>query len=204
MSLGVSHHQPPGASVRTSSTGRLLAGGAILLTVACHERRAAESRPYPDAPAVAAAPCPLGGVWEVRLAHRSDSSHRTTGWIAISDSTGPRFSPPGGGNDAALWRGRYQIPLEPLFRPGEGGVPSMSVQEGATADDIRSGVLALVLPPGDSVAIGLSPPITHGPLSLFGRLRGDSVIGRWVQRTYGSTVPDGPVVMIRREGCAKP
>jgi hypothetical protein len=204
MSLDVRHDQSSGASVRTSSTGRLLAGGAFLLTAACLERRGHERRPYPDAPVVATAPCPLGGVWEVRLAHRSDSSHRATGWIAISDSTGPRFSLPDSGVDAALWRGRYEIAIEPLFRPGEGGVPSMSVQEGATADEIRSGVLALVLPPGDSVAIGLSPPITHGPLTLAGRLRGDSIIGRWVQRTHGSTVPDGPMVMIRREGCARP
>jgi hypothetical protein len=191
--------------VTRASCGRhVLAVGTLFLVQACDGRAASESaRPYPDAPEVAQAPCPLGGVWEVRLENGTDPRHRAAGWIAITDSTGPRGPADERSGRAAVarWRGQHDIDMDSLFRPGEGGFASTTVMEGSE-EDVRSGLEAGFMPAGDSVGMALLPFVSHGPLNLYGQLRGDSISGRWIQRTNEPSVPQGSLLMIRREGCS--
>lgn len=175
---------------------RLLAGAAFLLTVACHDGQPeAVARPFPDAPPVANAPCPLGGVWQVRLVNRLDSTPHTTGWIALSQMA------PDAPNDA-VWIGRYAIRLEPLFRSGEARIPWTSVVPESEGDDYTD-AWALLVAGGDSVVIGLSTEMTHGPPDLHGTLRGDSIVGRWAVRGADPGTGYGPFAMSRREGCVQ-
>lgn len=78
--------------------------------------------------------------------------------------------------------GRFDIDLSPFFGSQIARDVSSSTfgsTGGSFAVEATGSVFA-----HDSVSIDLIPRISHGGLSLSGRLFADSIIGRWVQRAY--------------------
>lgn len=177
----------------------VLFAASLLAGVSCGER-------LPDGRTAqaAGAPCPLSGHWEVRLrrdstARLDDRARTAAGWVALVDSGGGSV-PTRGGSTAAIWRGTYEVGTDSLFGPHEGGVASTSVGSG-TEEEIRSTVQAYMLD-ASTIEIDLSPLVSHGPLSLTGQLEGDTIIGRWRQRSEDYLgAPTGPLVMWRRRAC---
>lgn len=78
--------------------------------------------------------------------------------------------------------GRYDIDLAPFFGSQiarDVSSTTFGATEGSFAVEVTGSVFS-----HDSISIDLVPRISHGGLSLSGRLRGDSIVGRWVQRAY--------------------
>lgn len=78
--------------------------------------------------------------------------------------------------------GRADIDLTPFFGGPLGPDISRSMFGPTDGDFLREATGTVFS--SDSVAIDLIPRISHGGLSLQGRLRGDSVTGKWYQRAY--------------------
>jgi len=78
-------------------------------------------------------------------------------------------------------RGLHQVDFTPFF----GGPVAHDVSTSVFGDgpDLLHEVEASV-PAGDSVAVTLVPRMTHGSLSLQGRIRADTIRGRWWQNMY--------------------
>ena len=154
----------------------------------------------------AGAPCPWGGEWRAML-RRGDRT--AGGTLTVLDSNGPVSYPRGyPGPTERQWDGRFAIAVESLFAEGEGGVRSTSVGPG-TPEEIASGVN--LYPVGDTVQIVLQPLVSHGPLSLGGVPRGDTIAGTWWQRTGDvppldqASRPRLPTtfMLVRQRGCRR-
>ncbi|MEW5926526.1 MAG: hypothetical protein AB1941_03505 [Gemmatimonadota bacterium] len=85
--------------------------------------------------------------------------------------------------DAGLMeRGRYDVDLTPFF--GAEYAPDVSTTVfGPVGDDFFREAMGEVFA-GDSVLVVTIPHMSHGGLTLRGRLAGDSVAGRWDQNAY--------------------
>ena len=172
---------------------------SLLASASCGER-------LPNGQKVQAtgAPCPIAGHWEMRLrrdstARLGDRQRAAVGWVALVDSGGSSV-PTGRGTAGPVWRGTFDVALDSLFGPGEGGVASTSVESG-TPEQIRTTVHAYMLDTS-TIQIHLSPLVSHGPLSLTGHLHGDTITGRWRQRSEDYLgAPTGLLVMWRRQAC---
>ena len=151
--------------------------------------------------AIIGAPCPLGGRWSIQLWRDTlrttppIDGRRSTGWIQIADSAGSRQI----GQSTATWQGHYALAIDGLFGPNEGGVMSTSVKAGTRAQ-VQSGLEARLV--DGRLSVDLSPLVSHGPVSLEGQFRGDSIEGRWEQRSEDFLrAPRGRFLMIRGSPC---
>lgn len=151
------------------------------------------------------ADCGLLGRWDLTLA-RGRRRH-ARGTIVFTDSAGPRAPSGTPYRTLPTWRGSYAVSLDSLFGKGEGGVESTSRSDpppGEAAAPVHA-----VLSPADSVDLVFEPYVSHGPLSLAGVRRADSITGRWRQRTGApppmpgepNPTPRGTFTLARAAGC---
>lgn len=150
-----------------------------------------------------AAPCHLAGSWSAQLLVVSPEgnplTHRnavTSGRIVFSGRI-PDPWPPANGNRDSTTRyefGRHAIDLRPILGGPFGADVSTTVMGGG-----RSLLFEVVaqLESGDSVRLTVIPRMSHGGLSLLGKMQGDTIRGVWEQNAYccGAT---GSFVMSRQ------
>jgi hypothetical protein len=85
-------------------------------------------------------------------------------------------------DSAPMEYGRFYIDFRPFF----GGPVARDVSttiEGGTGGTLLKEAEGVVVT-GDSVGIRLIPRMTHGSMGLAGKIRGDSIVGSWVQSAY--------------------
>jgi hypothetical protein len=155
-----------------------LTGGVVLLvvlSVAC-TRDAASAQPSERGgrDVAAVAPCVFTGHWDAVLER---PGYQVQGTIDINAKAEPL--PPGTYAKWRDWRGRYELEWWRLWGPKEGRLSSTSTESGSE-DEIRHSLLASAN--GDTISITLSPLTSHGPISLGGIWRGDTIRGEWGQR----------------------
>lgn len=144
--------------------------------------------------------CDLRGQW--RIVFRLDSAGQfhprppartATGGVNL----GPRYLPAEPGDDldslVRVVRGLHQVDFAPFF--GGPVARDVSTTIFGNGPDLVREVMASV-PQGDSVAITFIPRMSHGSLSLRGRIRSDTIRGTWVQNAYCCGGP-GEFVMTR-------
>ena len=132
----------------------------------------------------------LEGNWSVLLRFEEKgalgpppSKRVVVGTISFSD-TFPPVWPNRGPQDSFVTEevGRYDIDLKSFFG-AQIAKDVSSTTFGSTAGSFAVEATGSVHS-YDSVTIDLIPRISHGGLSLSGRMLADSVIGKWVQRAY--------------------
>ncbi len=132
--------------------------------------------------------CDLRGQWSITLQLDSRGARQpqpkalsVTGAVNL----GPRYlaSEPTDDLDSLVHvvRGLHQVDFTPFF----GGPVAHDVSTSVFGDgpDLLHEVAGSV-PAGDSVAITFIPRMSHGSLSLYGRIRADTIRGRWSQNMY--------------------
>jgi len=132
--------------------------------------------------------CSLVGTWAVRIGVTSDgmSTARPSARLA----TGSMSFEPG----RAEWAGS-----EALREAGSAGtfdVDLSHILAGGAGQGLRGGGVAGRVFDGDSVFVDLVYGVDHAGLSMYGRIAGDTIRGRWEQdsKFYGSA---GTVLMVR-------
>jgi hypothetical protein len=98
--------------------------------------------------------------------------------------------------DRYVWtiEGLSDIDFSPFFGGRIGRDVSTTVFGGQNETFEREAIARVV--DGDSVDINLIPRISHGGVSFAGRMRGDSIVGRWFMRAYAGGAT-GDVVLRR-------
>lgn len=134
-------------------------------------------------------PRSLEGRWSVELSINSANAlgpvptkRVVRGEIAVSAERSPTIFAAFPGDTTQRF-GRYSIDLTPFF----GGPIARDVSTttmGPVDTAFTTELLARRLA-ADSVEFDFIPRISHGGLSLTGRLNGDSIVGSWIQRAYG-------------------
>jgi len=197
-------------TVQLMSRVTLVAGAALL--AACRRTdspaKAARGDSAPAVPTAraAVANCGLRGDWAATLMR---GRREVRGTIAIADSAGPRAPSGIPYRTLPTWRGRYAVSTVPLFAAGEGRVESTSRSAPSGGESVNPVYAVLSL--DDSVALTFEPHVSHGPLSLVGVLRGDTITGRWAERTGAPAppgqpdpTPRGAFTLVRAAGCRAP
>ncbi|HEU0302695.1 MAG TPA: carboxypeptidase-like regulatory domain-containing protein [Longimicrobium sp.] len=148
--------------------------------------------------------CALTGTWRVRFVMRHPGMG---GWSAtdgvvegvltfadsIRDPMGGRHAPP---PNVRMEFGLSDVDFTPFF--GERIARDVSTTvTGPTGGNFMREMVGTVFS-GDSVEITLIPRISHGGVSMRGRIRDGTLSGKWVQRAYGAGA-QGAFEM-RREG----
>ena len=95
-------------------------------------------------------------------------------------------------DDRAL--GYFDVPFSRFFGSQIAADVSTTVV-GGSPDTLEREVLASVFA-GDSVELSFIPRVSHGGVTLLGRLKGDSVIGTWYLRAY-AVGSRGDFIMVR-------
>lgn len=146
--------------------------------------------------------CALDGRWRIRLTLDSAGRGQTPvartaeGLVALS-RTYPRYFQPRGAPDPYVTEvgGLHWVDLAPFF--GTQIARDVSTTVAGTVDSLFARETDATIFNGDSVSIDFVPRISHGGLSLSGRLvGGDTLRGRWIQRAYCCGA-EGRFVMIR-------
>ena len=129
--------------------------------------------------------CDLRGRWSVTFHldkpaefHPNPSARTVTGEVSL----GPRHHPPEDGDDldslVRVARGLHAVDFTPFF---EGPVArDVSTSIFGSGPDLLREVTATI-PSSDDVRIVFIPRMSHGSLSLDGRIRNDTIRGEWVQ-----------------------
>lgn len=133
--------------------------------------------------------CPLDGRWRITLSldsvglDQNPSARSTAGVVALSREY-PRPYTPRVAPDSYVMEvsGLHWINLEPFFGTQVAGDVSTTVFGDVDSLFVRETDATIFN--GDSVSIDFVPRISHGGLSLAGRLSGDTIRGSWVQRAY--------------------
>jgi hypothetical protein len=144
---------------------------------------------------------PLEGRWTIEL--RLDSAgalgppptgRLVRGEVLVSSERAPTIFA-GDSAEPTQRFGRYRVDLIPFFGAAIAGDVSTSVM--GPVDSLFTTELLAWLTHRDSVRLEFIPRISHGGLSLWGRLRDDRIVGRWAQRAYarGAT---GRFTMVRQ------
>lgn len=144
--------------------------------------------------------CDLRGQWSITLQLESPGARQpkpkarsVTGAVNL----GPQFLPsdPDDALDSLVHfvRGLHQVDFTPFF----GGAVAQDVSTSVFGDgpNLLFEVVGSV-PAGDSVAITFIPRMSHGSLSLYGRIRADTIRGHWWQNMYCCGA-EGSFVMMR-------
>jgi hypothetical protein len=144
--------------------------------------------------------CDLRGQWSITLQLDSPGARQpkpkarsVTGAVNL----GLRYLPSEPDDDldslVHIVRGLHQVDFTPFF----GGPVAQDVSTSVFGDgpDLLHEVEGSV-PLGDSVAITFIPRMTHGSLSLYGRIRADTIRGHWWQNMYCCGA-EGSFVMTR-------
>ena len=186
-----------------------LTGGIVLLvalSVAC-ARDAASAQPSERSgrDVAAVAPCVFTGHWDAVLER---PGYQVQGTIDINGKAEPL--PPGTYAKWRDWGGRYELEWWRLWGPKEGRLSSTSTESGSE-DEIQHGLRASAN--GDTISITFSPLTSHGPISLGGVWRGDTIRGEWSQRgdmfqvlarRHGDGPPHGTALLTRpATSCAR-
>ncbi len=132
--------------------------------------------------------CDLRGRWRVSF-HLESPAERgprpASRTVAGELELGPRILPMQPGDDidslVHVVRGLHHVDFSPFFGGPVGQDVSTSIF--GEGPDLLHEVRASVLM-GDSVHVTFIPRMTHGSLSLAGRIRSDTIRGRWVQNAY--------------------
>lgn len=178
------------------SSRRLIALLPVIALLACRAPTGRPAEPRHQALPAAEPPCPWGGVWDATLRRGTRTVHGT---LTVVDSAGPRREAGRRGRTMRRWRGHYSFDEGPLYGADEGGVQSTTVRP----HDSTQAERALYLEgAGARVTIALRPELSHGPLSLWGVHRGDTITGEWVQRADAlPPLPRGTFTLVRRTAC---
>lgn len=132
--------------------------------------------------------CDLRGRWRItfNLDSASEFGPRPTSRSASGElALGPGILAPEVGDvvDSLVRtvRGLHEVDFHPFF----GGPVAWSMSTSVFGDgpDLMREVMGRV-PSGDSVSITFIPRMSHGSLSLSGRIRRDTIRGSWIQNAY--------------------
>jgi hypothetical protein len=132
--------------------------------------------------------CDLRGQWTITLELVSPGARQpkpTARTVTGAVNLGPRYLAPEPDDDldslVHVVRGLHQVDFTPFF----GGPVAQDVSTSVFGDgpDLLHEVQGSV-PAGDSVAITFIPRMSHGSLSLHGRIRADTIRGHWWQNMY--------------------
>ena len=134
--------------------------------------------------------CRLEGHWEVRLRLEKQgalgpapSRHALSGTISFADTFPPVWPDRSPGDSFVTSEvGRYDIDLRPFFG-SQIAKDVSSTTFGSTAGSFAVEATGTVFS-HDHIGIELNPRTSHGGLSFSGRMFGDSIVGKWVQRAY--------------------
>jgi hypothetical protein len=148
--------------------------------------------------------CTLEGTWRVRFVlrrrgglERAPADSVVEGLLTFADS----IPDPVGGDFALPVNVRTEFGLSDVdFSPFFGGRIARDVSTtvmGPTGGNFARETVAQLFH-GDSVDVTLIPRISHGGVSMRGRMRDGVVTGKWVQRSYG--VGAAGTFQMRREG----
>lgn len=132
--------------------------------------------------------CDLRGEWmiDMRLEtpaqmHPDPSGRRVSGAVLL----GPRHFAPQPGDDidpiVRIARGLHRLDFTPFF--GGPVANDVSTTVFGSGPDLLREVEASV-PSGDSVTVTFIPRMSHGSISLHGRIRNDTIRGDWIQNAY--------------------
>ena len=147
--------------------------------------------------------CPLRGKWQATLILDSARLYRgtpkdsaVTGSIEFDEKH--RFFPRDAGEDSLVMEfGRHQIDFRRMWGEPLAPEPATSVLGPGSKDPLKE-VLAVDIS-RDTIAISLSPRITHGAVALLGSFEGDSLVkGTWTLRGNESQA-SGHFIMRRRK-----
>lgn len=144
--------------------------------------------------------CDLRGEW--RITFQLDkpaeggprpSARTVEGTVELS----PRVHPPQMGDDldslVHVVRGLHSVDFRPFF--GGPVAEDVSTTVFGGGPNLLREVMASI-PEGDRVEITFIPRMSHGSLSLDGRIRADTIRGKWVQNAYCCGA-HGTFVMVR-------
>ena len=132
--------------------------------------------------------CDLRGSWRVSFHLDSPAElgpRPTSRTVAGELELGPRILPMQAGDDmdslVHVVRGLHHVDFRPFF----GGPVAQDVSTSIFGEgpDLLHEV-SVSIPMGDSVHVTFIPRMTHGSLSLAGRIRSDTIRGTWVQNAY--------------------
>lgn len=132
--------------------------------------------------------CDLRGQWQITLHMDSAAAlgpRPTARTVTGGVNLGPRYQPPQEYDDldslVRIVRGLHQVDFKPFF----GGPYARDVSTSIFGDgpNLFYEVEAMVTA-GDSVRITFIPRMSHGGLSLTGRIRSDTIRGTWIQNAY--------------------
>jgi hypothetical protein len=148
--------------------------------------------------------CVLDGKWHVRFVLRSRSlvgpeprDSAVEGLLTFADSVPDplhdRFPPP---TNVRVENGLSDVDFTPFFGGRIARDVSTTVM-GATGGNFAREMVGQVFN-GDSVEITLIPRISHGGVSMWGRISGGVVTGEWEQRAYAGGATG--TFEMRREG----
>ncbi|HJU67559.1 MAG TPA: hypothetical protein VJ650_04855, partial [Gemmatimonadaceae bacterium] len=132
--------------------------------------------------------CDLRGQWQItfRLESAADFGPKPTArTVEGAVDLGPRFHPPQADDDldslVRIVRGMHRVDFHPFFGGPVARDVSTTVIGGGP--DLFREVMARI-PEGDRVEITFIPRMSHGSLSLDGRIRSDTIRGDWMQNAY--------------------
>jgi len=133
--------------------------------------------------------CVLDGRWRIVLTLDSAGSDQkptartAVGVVALSRTYPSPFEARGARDDqVSAVSGRHWVDLAPFF--GSQIASDVSTTVFGSVDSLFARETEAVIFHGDSVHIDFVPRISHGGLSLAGRLHGDTIDGTWMQRAY--------------------
>lgn len=132
--------------------------------------------------------CDLRGQWRITLqldhpgaGQPSPKTRTVSGAVKL----GPRYLAAQANDDldslVHVVRGMHEVDFTPFFGGPVGHDVSTSVF-GSGPDLVHE--VAASIPSGDSVDITFIPRMSHGSLSFYGTIHGDTVRGSWVQNMY--------------------
>jgi hypothetical protein len=148
--------------------------------------------------------CTLAGTWRVRFVLRrqgglakAPADSVVEGLLTFADSIpdplGGDFAPP---VNVRTEFGLSDVDFSPFFGARIAPDVSTTVMGPTGGNFVRETVAQLFH--GDSVDVTLIPRISHGGVSMWGRVRDGVVTGKWVQRSYGPGAAG--TFQMRREG----
>ncbi|MCC7003974.1 MAG: hypothetical protein IT357_17605, partial [Gemmatimonadaceae bacterium] len=132
--------------------------------------------------------CDLRGDWRIRLdldspseMHPKPAGRRTVGTLRLETAFQTIMGDPIVDEIVRPVTGRFDVDLAPFF--GGPYAEDVSTTVFGGGPDLLREVSALI-PNTDSVYLGFIPRMSHGGLSLAGRIRNDTIRGTWVQNAY--------------------
>lgn len=132
--------------------------------------------------------CDLRGEWSIDMRletparmHPDPSGRRVAGAVLL----GPRHAAPQPGDDidpiVRIVRGLHRVDFAPFF--GGPVANDVSTTVFGSGPDLLREVEASVTA-GDSVEVTFIPRMSHGSISMHGRIRNDTIRGEWIQNAY--------------------